>query len=58
MPAMGQAVFSVKLMRKFTPLSIKSVILCTEDDSVLKPFLSGYPEVEVAIFPEFKIKRK
>lgn len=55
---MGQAVFSIELMRRFKPASIRSIILCTEDDSVLRPFLSRYPEVEVVIFPEFRIKRK
>jgi hypothetical protein len=55
---MGQAVFSIELMRRFKPISINSVILCTEDDSVLRPFLSRYPEIKVVVFPEFKIKRR
>ncbi len=58
MYVMGQAVFSIELMRRFKPVSIRSVILCTEDDSVLRPFLSRYPEVEVVIFSEFKVKQK
>ena len=58
MYVMGQAVFSIELMRKFKPASIRSVILCTENDSVLRPFLSRYPKIEVVIFPEPKIKPK
>jgi hypothetical protein len=46
---MGQALFSVELMRKFRPVSIRSIALCTKDDSVLRPLLDPYPEVEVVI---------
>ena len=46
---MGQAVFSVELMRKFNPKSIRSIALCTKDCSVLRPLLDKYPEVEVVI---------
>jgi hypothetical protein len=46
---MGQAVFSVELMRKFNPKSIRSVALCTKDCSVLRPLLDKYPEVEIVI---------
>src|SRR5512136_1986833 len=58
MYVMVQAVFSIELMRKFKPASIRSIILCTEDDSVVRPFLFRYPKIEVVIFPEFKIRRK
>lgn len=44
---MGQALFSVELMRKFKPASIHSIALCTKDDAVLSPFLAPYSEVEV-----------
>jgi hypothetical protein len=44
---MGQAVFSVELMRRFNPKSIRSIALCTKDCSVLRPLLDKYPEVEV-----------
>ncbi|HYX72062.1 MAG TPA: hypothetical protein VE732_04770 [Nitrososphaera sp.] len=46
---MGQAVFSVELMRRFNPKSIRSIALCTKDCSVLRPLLDKYPEVEVVI---------
>jgi hypothetical protein len=46
---MGQAVFSVELMRRFNPKSIRSIALCTKDCSVLRPLLDKYPEVEVVV---------
>jgi len=50
---MGQAVFSAELLRqRFRPRSVRSVILCALDDSVLKPFLSRFPEVEVVVMPD------
>ena len=33
---MGQAFFSKELMKKFEPKSIRSVIVCTKDDSVMR----------------------
>ena len=51
MTVMGQAFFSFELMKKFRPRSIKSVILCQEDDSVLKPLLAPYPHIEVVVIP-------
>ena len=44
---MGQALFSVELMRKFKPASIRSIALCTQSDAVLSPLLKPYSEVEV-----------
>jgi hypothetical protein len=47
---MGQAIFSAELVRtRFAPASLRSVILCSKDDSVLRAFLVSYPEVEVVI---------
>ena len=54
MAVMGQAVFSVELLRRFNPKSIKSVILCTIDDAVLRPLLARFPEVEVKVYPQFR----
>lgn len=34
---MGQAVFSLELMKRYKPRSIKSVALCTKSDSILEP---------------------
>ena len=50
---MGQAVFSAELLReRFRPASVRSVILCTFDDAVLKPLLKKYPGVEVVVMSE------
>ncbi len=47
---MGQGVFSAELLRRaFHPASIRSVILCSADDLVLRPLLAPYPEVEVVL---------
>jgi hypothetical protein len=46
---MGQAVFSIELMRPFNPKSIRSIAICTKDCSVLRPLLDKYPEVEVVV---------
>ena len=46
---MGQAVFSIELMKPFKPRSIRSVALCKKTDSVLEPLLDHYPEVEVVV---------
>lgn len=49
---MGQAVFSAELMRPFGPKSVRSVALCTSDDSVLRPLLEAIPGMEVVVVPE------
>lgn len=46
---MGQAFFSVELMKKFKPASILSVALCLKDDSVLRPIFESYPNMKVEI---------
>jgi hypothetical protein len=46
---MGQALFSAELVRRFNPRSIRSIALCYEDDSVLRPLLNPYPHVEVVV---------
>ncbi len=49
MYVMGQGVFSAKLMKRFKPKSVKSVILCTENDAVLEPLLAQFRDVEVRV---------
>jgi hypothetical protein len=49
---MGQALFSIDLMKPFKPKSIKSVALCTKDDVILRPLLEKYENVEVVICDE------
>lgn len=47
---MGQAIFSAQLIQKrFLPSSLRSVILCSKDDAVLREYLKPYPEVEVVV---------
>jgi len=47
---MGQAIFSAQLVRdRFAPASVRSVILCSKDDTVLREYLAPYPEVEVVV---------
>ncbi len=47
---MGQAFFSKELMKKFEPKSIRSVIVCTKDDSVMRPLAEQFGlEVKVYI---------
>ena len=48
---MGQAFFSAQLLERFKPASVKSVALCTRDDSVLKPLLEQYPGMQVVVLP-------
>jgi hypothetical protein len=47
---MGQAIFSAALLRdRFKPRAVRSIILCSKDDAVLRPYLVAYPEVEVVV---------
>jgi hypothetical protein len=48
---MGQALFSRELIKTFNPKSIKTVAICTEDDSVLRPLCASY-QIEVVIFQQ------
>lgn len=50
---MGQTLFSAELIRRFNPASVRSVALCTEDDSVLRPLFAPSPHVEVVVMAEF-----
>ena len=53
MGLMGQAVFSLELVRKYHRCkSVRSVALCKENDSVLGPLLQSFPSVKV-ISPPF-----
>jgi hypothetical protein len=49
MSVMGQALFSIELMRKFNPKSIRSVALVEKDDAVLREFFLRHENVEVVI---------
>jgi hypothetical protein len=52
MYVMGQGVFSAELMKQFKPKSIKSVILCTEDDTALRPLLAPFHNIEVKVLAD------
>jgi hypothetical protein len=51
MPLMGQTLFSAELAKRLRPASIKSVALCREDDSVLRPLLEAYDGMQVVVDP-------
>lgn len=48
---MGQAFFSAELLKKFSPKSIKKVLICGKDDIILNPICKKY-DIEVVIIPE------
>ena len=47
---MGQALFSGELIRRFNPKSIRSVLICSADDSVLHPLLEPF-NIEIVVIP-------
>jgi hypothetical protein len=48
---MGQALFSIELMKPFRPASIKSVAICTCDDAILRPMIESHG-IEVVVMPQ------
>lgn len=53
MNVMGQAVFSAELIRrKFSPKSVRAVIVCTRTDEELHALLDAYPHVEVKVLKQ------
>jgi hypothetical protein len=51
---MGQAFFSVELLKAFNPKSIKSVLICGKDDEILKPICEKYG-IEVVVITEAEL---
>ena len=47
---MGQALFSVELIKKYNPRSIRSVAICTKGDDVLEPLLAE-AGLELVVYP-------
>lgn len=47
---MGQCLFSRDLVRAMGARSVRSVALCTADDSVLRPLLEAHEGCEVVIY--------
>jgi hypothetical protein len=50
MSVMGQALFSLELMREKKPHSIKSVILCSGGDEKLEKLLDAHKDIELRIY--------
>lgn len=48
---MGQALFSMALVRPFGPRSMESVALCAKDDEVLRPLLEAHAGCRVVVCP-------
>lgn len=48
---MGQTFFSAELLQKFSPKSIKKVLICGKDDEVLNPICTKY-DIQVVVIPE------
>lgn len=56
---MGQVVFSAELVKRFfKPKSLRSIALCKRDDSVLRPLLAPFPEVEVVVLDDSSVPAK
>jgi hypothetical protein len=53
---MGQALFSIDLMRPFEPASIESIALCEHDDAVLRPLFERHPNCRVVTLDDLKGK--
>jgi len=51
---MGQAVFSVELLKQFNPKSIKNVLICGKDDEILRPIAEKYG-IEIVVIPESEL---
>ena len=51
MGLMGQTLFSMDLIKKLNPSSIRSVAVCTQDDDVLRPLLEKHKGCEVWVYP-------
>lgn len=47
---MGQAVFSLDIMKRYKPRSIKSVAICTRGDSEMESLLKKHKKVEVVVY--------
>lgn len=49
---MGQALFSAELVKRLGPRSVRSVALCRQDDSILRPLLEQFSGCSVVVVPE------
>ncbi|WVN42336.1 hypothetical protein AOB54_02865 [beta proteobacterium MWH-UniP1] len=51
MSLLGQAILSIELMKRFSPRSIKSVAVCTEDDAELRPIGEKF-SIEIVVYSD------
>lgn len=51
MNLMGQGLFTVELLLKYQPKSIKSVVICSKIDLTLLPICEKY-DIEVVVIPQ------
>ncbi len=58
MSLMGQALFSLELMRPFDPASVQSIALCETDDAVLRPLFERHPNCHVVTAAELAATEK
>jgi hypothetical protein len=58
MSLMGQALFSLELMRPFDPASVQSIALCETDDAVLRPLFERHPNCHVITVAELATAEK
>ena len=57
MSLMGQAVFSLQLMKRLGPASVRSIALCVATDPVLEALLDPYrPEVSVSVVTKQEVE--
>lgn len=49
MHLMGQCLFSRDLVSAMSPRTVRSIALCAEDDTVLRPLLEAHQDCEVVI---------
>ena len=49
---MGQALFSIGLMKRFKPKSIRSVAVCTRHDEELEELLRLHNDIEVVVYDD------
>ena len=52
---LGQALFSIDLMRPFGPASVESVALCEQSDAVLRPLFERYPNCRVVTMDDLRV---
>lgn len=54
---MGQAIFSVELLKKHRPKSIRAIAICGKDDDILHPIALQYG-IEVVVIPDKNTQKK